>query len=49
MPNNIALDRIYTYGVEDLYTLIAAGSVEKLQLPPCVRIDVAPSLRSRVP
>ena len=27
------MDRIYTYGVEDLYTLIAAGSVEKLQLP----------------
>ena len=27
-----ALDRIHTYGVEDLYTLIAAASVEKLQL-----------------
>ena len=28
-----ALDRIYSYGVEDLYTLTAAASVEKLQLP----------------
>jgi len=28
-----ALDCIYTYGVEDLYTIIAAASVEKLQLP----------------
>ena len=27
-----ALDGIYTYGVEDLYTLTAAASVEKLQL-----------------
>ena len=27
-----ALDRIYSYGVEDLYTLTAAASVEKLQL-----------------
>lgn len=27
-----ALDCIYTYGVEDLYTIIAAASVEKLQL-----------------